>query len=670
MIFPDFSEKFLIYTDASNYGLGAVLSQIRNGKDQPIAYASRHLNTAEVKYSTVEKEAAALVFGIKRFRHYLQDEPFTIISDHRPLQWLQTFKDETGRLGRWAIQLSNMKFTVQYRPGRVHENADFLSRVQMNLILARPDDNLVMCQEQQKDPLCKAILAFIRKDSPWNKKDGPMPLWAAEKDFFFMEDGLLCKHYEPTSTKRRRFAQRQVVVPLSLRKQLLQEYHDSPLSGHLAYRRTVLRLRDKYFWPSMLSDVKQYCFTCEPCALGRRMHGLKAFLNPLELTTKPFEVIGMDFLGPVKPPSLLGNNYVLVITDYFTKWIEAVPLPNYTALVTCKALMDRIILRHGPPKAIITDRGSNFTSELFSALCKALNIKRMTTTAYHPQTNGQTERFNKTVAEMLRKYLTTGFEKWEDMLGPVTFAYNNSTHSSTLETPYFLNHGRDPVMPIDQFLLPLPTAMVTPSDYRSQTMRCLHEAFQQVKTNLAQAREQQKIQYDKRVKQLKFNVGDKVLLNMRTPMKGVSKKLIPRFIGPFRILKLNDNDTVVIQQHAGKQTQLVHVNRIKPLFESMIWKDEPFVDFLDIRISKEANTLLLENVTNLETPFPFEEIESQPIASETCPLITEILPEITNPISVVPTLPNPLLDPSTIPIQPERRLGLRPRNILRPVVRY
>ncbi len=202
-------------------------------------------------------------------------------------------------------------------------------------------------------------------------------------------------------------------------------------------------------------------------------------------------------------------------------------------------------------------------------------------------------------------------------------------------------------------------------------MRCLHEAFQQVKTNLAQAWKQQKIQYDKRVKQLKFNVGDKVLLNMRTPMKGVSNKLIPRFIGPFRILKLNDNDTVVIQQHAGKQTQLVHVNRIKPLFESMIWKDEPSIDFLDVRISKEANTLLLENVTNLGTPFSFEEIEYQPIIeSENSPLVTEILPEITNPISVVPTLPNPLLDPSTIPIQPERRLGLRPRNILRPVVRY
>ena len=177
---------------------------------------------------------------------------------------------------------------------------------------------------------------------------------------------------------------------------------------------------------------------------------------------------------------------------------------------------------------------------------------------------------------------------------------------------------------IDQFLLPLPTAIVTPSDYKSQTMRRLHEAFKLVKTYLAQAREQQKTQYDKRVKQVKFNKGDKVLLDMRTPLKGISKKLIPHFIGPFRILTINDNNTVVIQQNAGKQAQLVHINRIKPLFESMIWKNEPLVDFLDTRISKEANKLLLENVTNLETPFPFDGIESQPsIESETIPLVTK-----------------------------------------------
>ncbi|KZR96334.1 Uncharacterized protein APZ42_009384, partial [Daphnia magna] len=141
-------------------------------------------------------------------------QPFVIISDHRPLQWLQTFKDETGRLGRWAILLSNMKFSVKYRPGRVHENADFLSRIPMNLISAIPADNNVMCQEQQKDSLCKAIVTFLEQNEPWKKEDGPMPSWVSEIDYFFVENGLLCKHYEPTSVKRRNFEQCQVVVPL------------------------------------------------------------------------------------------------------------------------------------------------------------------------------------------------------------------------------------------------------------------------------------------------------------------------------------------------------------------------------------------------------------------------------------------------------------------------
>jgi hypothetical protein len=337
-------------------------------------------------------------------------------------------------------------------------------------------------------------------------------------------------------------------------------------------------------------------------------------------------------------------------------------LPTFSALVTCKALMYRIILRHGPPRAIITDRGSNFTSALFTALCKALNVKHMKTTAYHPQTNRQTESCNKTVTENIkvenreiRKYIENGFEKWEDILGPVAFAYNNSTHSSTSKTPYFLNHGRDPVMPIDQFLLPLPSAIVTPSDYKSQIMRRLHEAFQLVKINLAQAREQQKIQYDKRVKIAEFHVGDKVLLDMRTPIIGVSKKLIPHFVGPYRILKMCNNSTVEIQQCASKQTQLVHINRIKLLYESMIWKDEPGVDFLDTRVNREADQIFNDN---LAIPVSCDEIEPQPqhiSESETVPSMEEARRIDSSPTSVntcPPNTPNFINSPSTIPSLP------------------
>ena len=165
LAFPDFSKPFVIFTDASDYGLGAVLSQLdENGKDRPIAYASRHLNKTEQKYSTIEKEAAGLIFGIKRFKYYLQDEPFTIVSDHRPLQWLQSFKDETGRLGRWAIMLGNLKYTVQYRPGRVNENAYCLSRVPIAVVHMQPKDADDIVREKETTPFARIL------DRTWKTK--------------------------------------------------------------------------------------------------------------------------------------------------------------------------------------------------------------------------------------------------------------------------------------------------------------------------------------------------------------------------------------------------------------------------------------------------------------------------------------------------------------------
>ena len=607
LAYPDFSKEFIIFTDASDYGIGAVLSQIQNDKEVVIAYASKHLNKDQLKYSTIEKEAFAVVEGIKRFYHYLQDEPFVIVSDHRPLQWLQTIKDEKGRLGRWAILLSDLKYTIKYRPGRVHENADFLSRIKVAAVQAVPRDNEVMYEEQQKDTLCRAIIEYMDNGILWDENQRAMPIWAKEIDLYFMANGLLCRTLIPVSKKRRPFKQTQIVVPRSLRKMLLEEYHDSPVSGHLAYQRTCLRIRDKFYWPTMLHDIKEYCRACPTCALQRRVH-VRSFLNPLELTSAPFEVLGLDFLGPIRPASLDGNNHILVITDYFTKWVEVIPLPDQTALATSKALVDKVILYHGPPKAIITDRGSNFTSELFNHLCKALHFKHKTTTAYHPQSNGLTERFNKTVVEMLRKYLDDGFTNWEEMLGAVAFAYRNSVHSSTLETPYFLNHGRDPIMPLDRFFKPPTPFIVEPRDYVYQTMKRLHDAFQLVKTNLAKAREEQRAQYDARAQKLEYRVGDKVLLEIKAWKRGTSRKLNPRYRGPYRVKKVNTNSTVEIQECAGKQTQLVHVNRIKPLYETMIWKDESCVPFFDQRTETMSDEID-------EIPLPEERPEPTAVAS-------------------------------------------------------
>ncbi|KZS01862.1 Uncharacterized protein APZ42_001347, partial [Daphnia magna] len=195
------------------------------------------------------------------------------------------------------------------------------------------------------------------------------------------------------------------------------------------------------------------------------------------------------------------------------------------------------------------------------------------------------ERFNKTVVDMVRKYIANGFEQWEEVLGPMASAYRNSVHSSTMESPYFLITARDPNMVVDRFLRPEPE-LITPRDYKSQTMQRLREGFALARENLLEARRQQKIQYDKRAKEENFEVGDRVLLDVRVTQLGTSKKLNPRYQGPFRVSKVFPNHTVEIRTYNGNGIQLTHVNRLKALTECMIWRDEECVDFDDLRESE------------------------------------------------------------------------------------
>ncbi|KZS04720.1 Uncharacterized protein APZ42_032276 [Daphnia magna] len=337
--------------------------------------------------------------------------------------------------------LANFKYSIKYRPGNVHENADFLSRIPIQSVKAASRAEDTMIREQKKDPVCSDIRDYL-------------------------ENGTL--------SEENRVSRLPTLRPLTLSE-------DCPtFTGQILLADDASRRQD--------------------------------------LPLKPFELLRLDLLGPIQPHSLQGNNRILVITHYFTKWVENIALPDQTALTRSQALIDKVILYHGPSKAIVTDRGSNFTSELFSSLCKKLQIKQLKTTAHHPKTNGFTDIINKTVKEMLRKYMDQGFPKWEEMLGPVAFAYRDSVHSSISETPYFLNHNRDPTKPIDQFPLAPSTSIITSSDYKSQIVQRLHKTSFIVKDNLALAREQQSAQYHKRTRQQEFRVGDKVLIDVRTPM--------------------------------------------------------------------------------------------------------------------------------------------------------
>ena len=316
LIYPDFEKEFILFTDASNYGIAAILSQIKDERECVIAYVSRHLNEAEMKYSATEKEALAIVFGVKYFKHYLTGNHFNIVSDARPLVWLNSIKDPTGRLARWAIELSNMKYTIKYRPGRNNQNADCLSRMLTIDEDATPSESTIK-KEQESDRLCIKITTYLEAGETDDPDD--FPDWKKHIEFFNLHNGILVHESIPTGFKRRKDKITQIVLPLSLRPLVLSQLHDNPSSGgHFAFLRTLLNVQKRYFWPTMRADILNYCISCFACAKSKKTVS-RPPLKPIDIAKGPFDVIAIDHLGPINPMSTQGNAYILMITCIFFK---------------------------------------------------------------------------------------------------------------------------------------------------------------------------------------------------------------------------------------------------------------------------------------------------------------------------------------------------------------
>ena len=448
--------------------------------------------------------------------------------------------------------------------------------------------------EQSKDALCQKIRKYLETGEADEKHMKNPPIWIKEIECYTIMNGILYR--SESKRKHRSETNMQIVLPLSLRPTVLKEMHNANTAAHFAFLRTYNKVKNNYYWPTMKKDIEEYCKTCETCIANTKTP-YRALLHPLELATEPFQVIGIDFLGPIRPASPNGNNFIMVITDYFTKWVEAIPLPDQKAITTADALYKHILQRHGLPKTIITDRGTNFTSKLFEHLCAKLKIEHRLTTAYHPASNGETERFNRTLTTMLRKVLEDGFhENWEDVRGDICFAYRSTTHSSTLESPYYLLHGRDPNIPINIFLDATPPP-VQANDYLAKLSERLRVSFQLTREANLRAREKQKNQYDKRARELNYKIGDRVLLDIKTVDPRDSRKFTSLYKGPFRVVKIYPNKTVDIADPSFT-VQKVHVNRLKPLFETMLWKDNP------PEIDNNLETNYLQRETENEKPVP------------------------------------------------------------------
>ncbi|KAM7314928.1 DDE-type integrase/transposase/recombinase [Ixodes scapularis] len=243
-----------------------------------------------------------------------------------------------------------------------------------------------------------------------------------------------------------------LVVPSSLQEEIFQACHDDPTAGHLGYSRTLARIREKYYWPKLAKTVHHYTRSCHECQRRKKPPTRPAgLLQPIAPPSAPFQQIGMDLLGPF-PPSTQGNRWIIVATDYLTRYAETKALPSGTAVEVAKFFIESIVLRHGAPEVLISDRGSSFMAQLTQEVLRLSHTSHRRTTAYHPQTNGLTERLNKTIADMISMYVDVEHKTWDEVLPYVTFAYNTAVQETTGVTPFQLVHGRKVTTMLDAML--------------------------------------------------------------------------------------------------------------------------------------------------------------------------------------------------------------------------
>ena len=523
LAFPDFAKTFILDTDASNEGIGAVLSQVEEGKETVIAYASRVLTKAERGYCVTRRELLAVVTFLQQFRAYLLGRHFVVRTDHGSLTWLRNFKNPEGQLTRWLEQLQEFDFEVVHRADRKHLNADAHSRIpcrqcghdshatdveqfttdtapvntveEADLISglsyqelweAQLNDPNIGDVLRAKEEMSEAPKGTLQGRSPTTKR--LFQLWNQLR----VKDGLLWRMYESVDGNT---ITPQLIVPGRYRQQIVQELHSGALGGHLGADKTHGKLKECFYWPGYWNDVRLHCEACTSCSTRKTpTPKRRAPLQPIQ-AGHPLEIVAMDLTGSF-PESPEGNRYILVVGDHFTKWMEAYALPDQEATTVAQKLVDEFFCRFSVPNQLHSDQGKQFESNLISAICHLLQVEKSRTTPYHPQSNGLVERFNRTLTNMLASTVKDNPFEWESHLRKVCLAYNTSVHATTGHTPFFLMFGRQARLPVDLVFKTDKTPSTSASEYAVQLKQTMERAYDTVRQTTSARQQLQKQLYD------------------------------------------------------------------------------------------------------------------------------------------------------------------------------
>jgi len=561
---PNFDEPFIVVTDASGYGIGATLMQVDNSIDgkprRPLAFHSAKLSGAERNYPVGEQELLATISALKKWRCYLEGAKggVTIVTDHLPNTFLNTKSAEqfSRRQARWQIELSRVNPTWVYEKGPTNV-ADALSRCPNLLHVAGtqvnpcahvgdiPDVERESHERQtpslgnnhpnsQNNTPGPALLSTTAQES------APEGVKALLEDIaeWYVENTEAEQNLTETSYIKRNdlwYYGSQILVPdePQLQERCVALHHDGPYAGHPGRDKTLELVQRQFWWPSIRRDVNAYVASCASCqqnkTQAKRPGGL---LNPLPIPEYPWQSVSMDLITHL-PCTTRGHTAIVVFVDRLTKMVHFAPSRDkLSALGYAELFMSEIFRRHGLPENFVSDRDPRFTSEFFTAICQHLGIKQAMSTAFHPETDGQTERTNRTLEEMLRHYVSPSQDDWDLKLPCAEFAVNNSAKASTGFSPFYLNYGRHPRGPAT-------AVMDTNIPAANEFVSGLNKAISLAKDSLVSAQAHMKKNADERRRDLAFQVGEQVLLSSKhIKIKTVgTKKLLPKFLGPFIVLK-------------------------------------------------------------------------------------------------------------------------------------
>ena len=546
LIMPDRSKPFRVETDASQYATGGVLTQQIDGFWKPVAFISQSLNDAERRYAIYDRELLAIIRALKEWRHFLVGPHFEILTDHKNLEYFKSAQTLNARQARWYIYLQDFDYKLVYTPGKRMHVSDPLSR-RADHITDTVEDKITMIPSQRIAYLgTEAINDLIQRHAGQIDPAVRRAALTGNKDYSIAEDGAIlrrgCK-----------------VIPsiAHVIAEVIRAHHDTETAGHPGVKNTTERIQRSYWWPTINTDVERYVKGCQICQATKIDNTKRrAPLHPNPVPQESWEFVSVDMITGLEDDN--DYNAIIVFVDMKTKDFISVPCRDtLTQEQYANIYRDHVYARHGLSKRIYSDRGPQFVSSFIKAVYKLLGIEGNPSTAYHPQTDGQTERINQEIKKYLRIFARN--KGWSGLLPMAEFKYRTQVHSGSKFTPFMLNHGHEAYTGVE-------------TNHRKSSNVTAEEWLENMKTiqrqaeeALKQAKEAMKRQYDKKRQAAEeYKAGDKVWLDATNlPLEQGTRKLAPKRVGPFEVLEK-------VGEAAYKLKLPSKMARIHPVFNEVL----------------------------------------------------------------------------------------------------